>query len=299
MILFCSPDKLLYTFGSLGTEKGEFNFPRGLTTDINGDILVADTLNHRVQCFNQAGIFKSTFGSKGCGQGEFNECTGVAVTFSGDIVVADRRNKRIQVFEGEEGEFRFCIETKNEPFSVACDEDDNVVVGSFSGTVEIFKRKGKCLHCFSTKATSFIYVACNGKGEIIVCNPKERKIGIYSYKGKLLHEFEPVCNSEGLGFEPSGVFVNYLGQILVCDKLNHTVNLYTDRGVLLKQILSPVDDVGGLLTCTVGPEGHLVTSEFSINKPHCVKIFRYRDCECHRQVSLSSRFTTATSSSEK
>jgi len=69
-----------------------------------------------------------------------------------------------------------------------------------------------------------------------------------------------------------GVCFTPTDQVVVADALNHTVNLYTERGILLQQLLCPTDNVGTVQTCTLGPEGHLIITEYSIMGEHCMKI---------------------------
>ncbi|MFZ0918082.1 MAG: 6-bladed beta-propeller, partial [Candidatus Udaeobacter sp.] len=82
--------------GGKGLEKGEFDFPRGMTVDASGNVLIADTNNGRVQKFSPSGTFLGAIGTKGEGLGEFREPSGVAVDSSGNIYVADTANNRMQ-----------------------------------------------------------------------------------------------------------------------------------------------------------------------------------------------------------
>lgn len=52
-------------FGQLGPGKGQFNSPHGFCLGIDEDIVVADTNNHRVCCFEKTGEFKYQFGIPG------------------------------------------------------------------------------------------------------------------------------------------------------------------------------------------------------------------------------------------
>jgi DNA-binding beta-propeller fold protein YncE len=55
-----SPDgKLLFSWGSPGTDPGEFNLPHNIATDKNGYVYVADRENHRVQIFDSKGKFET------------------------------------------------------------------------------------------------------------------------------------------------------------------------------------------------------------------------------------------------
>src|SRR5689334_22291807 len=62
------------TFFAQGSGDGQFKTPRGVAVDHrNGNIIVADNLNHRVQVIDQNGKFLMKFGSRGEGDedGEF------------------------------------------------------------------------------------------------------------------------------------------------------------------------------------------------------------------------------------
>jgi hypothetical protein len=71
-----------------------------VAVNAHGNIVVADTANHRVQVFTSTGAHLLTFGGLGAANGQFNFPSGVAVTPTGNIVVADTSNHRIQVFAG-------------------------------------------------------------------------------------------------------------------------------------------------------------------------------------------------------
>ncbi len=55
-----SPDgKLLFSWGSPGTEEGQFNLPHNIACDEDGWVYVADRENHRVQVFNGKGKYET------------------------------------------------------------------------------------------------------------------------------------------------------------------------------------------------------------------------------------------------
>jgi hypothetical protein len=53
------------SFGSNGTENGQFTKPTGIARDSKGNLWVVDYWQPRVQKFNEAGEFKFSFGSTG------------------------------------------------------------------------------------------------------------------------------------------------------------------------------------------------------------------------------------------
>ena len=267
------------------------------------DIIVADTMNHRIQRFNQCGILKTTFGKQGKGPGEFNQPTGVAEMSNERIVVADRKNKRVQILTPL-GTARLLLSTGEEPFSVCCTKDDTIIASTFKGSIMIFDKDGYLKTKFPivdslTEGSPPCYVAVNDRNEIIVSDPKTRTITTFTMKGQSIQTFEPICNRDGLSCSPTGICVNPLNQILVADGLNHTVNLYSECGTLLQELIGPNDGAGAVQQCAVGPEGHLVVIEYTTNGAHSIKVFRYRECECHRTRPGSSKKRSAASTPEK
>jgi len=89
----------LSAWGVSGAGPGEFAGPKGLATDSEGNIYVADTYNHRVQVFDANGVFLRQWGSEGSQPGQFKEPWALAVAANGDVYVADTWNHRIEVFD--------------------------------------------------------------------------------------------------------------------------------------------------------------------------------------------------------
>src|SRR5882724_1279757 len=76
--------------------KGEFDLPKGICVNGNGNILVADTDNGRIEKFDPTGAFLSTIGTKGSGPGQLGQPNGIAIDGAGNIYVADASNQRVQ-----------------------------------------------------------------------------------------------------------------------------------------------------------------------------------------------------------
>ena len=54
-----------------GSKEGEFNCPEGLAVALDGSVVVADSLNHRVQMFAPDGRFLRAFGGHGANPVDF------------------------------------------------------------------------------------------------------------------------------------------------------------------------------------------------------------------------------------
>jgi|Transcript_11836 sugar lactone lactonase YvrE len=98
---------------SAGTSPEHLNFPSGIAFDDQGRLFVADTNNHRIQCFLPGQTSGTTVaGSVSCvegsGLGELNMPTGICIDpRDNSLLVADRMNSRLLRFPaggGQQGE---------------------------------------------------------------------------------------------------------------------------------------------------------------------------------------------------
>ena len=97
-----SDGELLSEWGEHGSGDGQLDRPCGISFDLDGNMLVVDGRNHRVQKFTQSGEFVSAFGEFGDGDGQFSYPWGVAVDqVDASIYVTDWRNHRLQKFDHE------------------------------------------------------------------------------------------------------------------------------------------------------------------------------------------------------
>lgn len=79
--------------GKQGREYGEFVWPLDVAVNnFNGQILVADSNNHRIQVFEPDGRFVRSFGRQGNREGQFDCIDGIFVDSMSNIYVVDRLN---------------------------------------------------------------------------------------------------------------------------------------------------------------------------------------------------------------
>lgn len=86
------------SWGGTGAGNGQFNRPTGIAVDHNGNVYVADTMNHRIQKFNSTGGFITAWGSYGGGIGQFDMPVDIDVALIGGLTfvyVADSNNHRV------------------------------------------------------------------------------------------------------------------------------------------------------------------------------------------------------------
>ena len=65
------------SFGTLSSESGQLSSPEGVTVDDDGNILVADHYNHRIQQFSSNGCHLKSVGSEGSGPLQFRNTHGI------------------------------------------------------------------------------------------------------------------------------------------------------------------------------------------------------------------------------
>jgi len=183
--------------GGPGKENGQFNFPRGVTVDNAGNILVADTNNGRIQKFSPTGGFLSLFGKWGQGPGEFREPCGIAVDSSGNIYVADVLNHRVQKLKADG---TFIAEWKGPdpgfygPRDLSIGPDNSIyVVDQGHSRIVKFDPNGKVMAVWGSPgnadgqfgdATS---VAVDGKNDrVYVADVRGTRIEVFDTNGKFI-----------------------------------------------------------------------------------------------------------------
>ena len=99
IVVFSTDGKWLGNLGELGGGPGQFRFPYGLAVDEEGNLIVCEFGNNRVQRIDpRTGESLGTWGSPGRGEGEMAYPWAVAVDGSDRVVAVDAGNNRLQVF---------------------------------------------------------------------------------------------------------------------------------------------------------------------------------------------------------
>src|SRR5213079_2093529 len=199
--------------GGKGTGKGEFDLPTGIAVDPNGNVLVADTNNGRIEKFSPTGAFLSTIANKGSGRGQLGEPNGIAIDRAGNIYVAEvGSNHRVQKLAPDG---TFIAEWKGPepgfygPRRIAIGPDDAVyVVDQGRSRIAKFSSDGRVLSVWGSKR--------NGDGKfddptsvavdlvttkVYVADPRNKRIQVFDSNGKFLSEWPVPEWEEPAGFE--------------------------------------------------------------------------------------------------
>lgn len=237
--------KMIYhcKFGEFGVSEGQFTEPSGVAVNVQNDIIVADTNNHRIQIFDREGRFKFQFGECGKRDGQLLYPNRVAVNrLSGDIVVTERSpTHQIQVYN-QYGQFlrKFGANILQHPRGVTVDYKGRIVVVECKVMrVIIFDMLGTVLQKFAcSKYLEFPNgVVTNDRQEIFVSDNRAHSVKVFNYEGVYLRQI----GGEGLTNYPIGVGINHLGEVVVADNHNNfNLTLFTQDGNLINALESKV-----------------------------------------------------------
>ena len=134
--------------------------PSGLCFTHEGNILLADDFNHRIQIYDPQFNLITSFGEKGKKQGQLQYPKGIAVDKEGNIFVADSWNHRIQKFDSQGKpllSFGSCGDGKgelNEPYEILIDSSGTlIVVERYNHRIQFFDGHGKSLGWIGQRGT--------------------------------------------------------------------------------------------------------------------------------------------------
>jgi tripartite motif-containing protein 71 len=281
---------LKFTFGSKGSENGQFKGPHGVAVAANGDVYVVDTENDRVQEFSSSGGYLGQFGKKGKGNGEFEKPEGVAVGANGDVYVADTGNNRVQEFEGngtyirqfgKEGTKEEMTET---PVGVAVASNGKVYVltdgSEESDAVHEFGEEGKYVHSFDPGLESETCVrearfreshgiAVGSNGHVYLVNTGESCLLEFAANGVFLKKIGTQGAGEDEFKEPRGVAVAPNGDVYVADTGNSRVEEFNEKGSYVGQFGTKGEGSGQLKEpagIAVAPSGDVYVADTANNR---------------------------------
>ncbi|WP_424357516.1 OmpL47-type beta-barrel domain-containing protein [Methanocella sp. MCL-LM] len=213
----------------------------GIAVDGNGDIYIADALNHRVLIFDSTGALIQTIGgTRGTGNYEFNSPWDLEVDGNGNIYVADTDNNRIQVYDStgawlrtiEGGSVQF-----NAPASIEVDTAGNTYVAdSGNNRIQIFDSTGtwqediRRFGAFDERFENPRGVAVDGAGNIYVADTSNCRIHKYDSTGTWLQTFGSPGEGNGEFYNPWGIVVDSAGNIYVADTDNGRIQVFDNAG---------------------------------------------------------------------
>jgi len=198
--------------GGRGSDKGRFDGPTGIAVDANGNVLVADTNNGRIEKFSPAGGFLSSMGIKGIGYGQLGAPNGIAIDRVGNIYVADASKHVVEKLASDGSvitEWKGPAPGFYGPRRIAIGPDESVYVVDQGRTrIVKFSSDGQVLRTWGSKGngdgqfddpTSVAVDTTNNK--VYVADPINRRIQIFDSDGKFLTKWSIPQWGRTHGFE--------------------------------------------------------------------------------------------------
>ncbi|MEH7414367.1 6-bladed beta-propeller [Neobacillus drentensis] len=229
----------IFKFGKEGTDKGQFEFPYGITGDKAGNIYVADLYNAKISIFTSKGKFIKYFEVankvdelKGPGGLRiYNNTLYVTDIPKNKVMVFDLTGKKLLEINNATGKG----DLLNSPNAITIDNDKNIYVSDTGNQrLVVYDKNGKY------KRT--INGSTDGKGNSKFVNP--RGIGVeengtlllvdnmthYVYgfdkNGKQVFQYGGLGSDKDQFYLPNGLFVDDKGEVFITDTVNARVGLY-------------------------------------------------------------------------
>jgi DNA-binding beta-propeller fold protein YncE len=213
---------LIYSEGSFGIGRENFDEPVDVVEDRDENIYVVDRGNNRIQVLDRRGRFVREWGGRGFSPGSFDEPSAIAIDRkTEDLFVVDTLNHRIQKFD-KEGKLLLTIGRLgssngdlNKPMDVTLDRRGNIYVADKGNDrVQKFDPSGRFLQEWGRFArrrgkelrnpVSVAY-SDEGAGNIYVMNSPDCRIQKFDVDGNLIREWPMHRRGEGALCGPSRI----------------------------------------------------------------------------------------------
>jgi sugar lactone lactonase YvrE len=206
--------------GSEGRGNAQFESPKNIAIDAQGNLYVADSDNHRIQKLNARGEFLLAWGSRTPDNvapppNTFNQPWGIAVDKSGNVYVADTWNHRIQKFDAN-GKFITTWGTNGDTRGIA---------------------QTSPLLFYGPRA-----IAIDAQGNLLVTDTGNKRVLKFSPNGDPLAQFGGVGADNGKFLEEVGIAIDKQGNIFVADTWNLRIQKFDSNFNYITQWAVPAWD---------------------------------------------------------
>lgn len=238
-------------WGEEGEGPGEFRFPQGVAVNSRGEVVIADSGNHRIQITTGSpdnlrelpGQPRRAFGKRGSGPGEFNNPTGVAVDREDNIYVADSDNHRIQRFDAE-GRFLGSWGGQgsepgqlDRPLGLAIDPVRGwlYVADTDNARIQKFDATGRFLLAWGTSGVKAgdLYrpkgMTVAADGSVYVVDSNNHRVQKFDPEGRFLGSFGRNGMEDGELWFPFGIALDGEGRLFVTDSQNGRIQVFREN----------------------------------------------------------------------
>ena len=237
--VFSPEGEKIHSFGSEGTNDGQFQFPSGVTVDNVGNIYVVDNNNHRIHKFSSDGKFIQSVGTLGSGQLQFKYPMGVSFNPNNQkLYVCDQLNHRVQ-FVNTDLTFHSTIgrkRTGNGEFKATKDiafnsNGDIYITDCYNHRVQIFNQDEIFLRTLRNKQQGQtlqypVGIAVDSSDTVYVSERHRDCISVFTAEGEYLTTFGGKGKTEGQFDWPHGLHIDKNDSLLVCDMHNGRIQIF-------------------------------------------------------------------------
>jgi len=275
-------ERELVVVGNLDLKFFQGDVPKGLhalAVNVEGTVVVTDTLGHCVYVFDKEGNGLRKIGGKGEKRGQFHSPYGVLFLNDNEILIADSENHRIQQLNIKTGNV---VKTfgkrgtgKGEfqcPVDVCFDSEGRIFVTEYSNNrIQVMSKAGETHSIFGDSGPEKLNRpnACIPfKNMIFVLEEGNCCISVFGQSGTFLFKFGKRGNQDGQLQEPELMHVDSSNNLLVCDFLNDRVQQFSLDGRFTGKSIAALRRPGGI---TTAPDGRILVTSFRDNKVYILK----------------------------
>jgi len=227
-----------HSFGSRGSEPGQFQFPTNVSVSNASQLYVCDCWNHRIQVFDAiAGTFVRTIGTgvRGSAPGQLDQPNGVVVSRK-RVYVSQCDNRNVSVFAESDGAFLNSFNTHcfNTPaIAMSGSGDVYIVDGSYDYNsdyitrVQVLNEHGKCTSQHQLKQTTNqkhssvirrVCCVCVSETDDMYINNKTKDCAhVFDSTGTYVRSIGVCGSGNGQFHSPDGIAVSRDGRLFVVD----------------------------------------------------------------------------------
>ena len=208
------------SWGSEGTEDGQFDSPRGIAVDTLGRVYVIDSGSHELQTFDSDGWFLDRTGGHTNSKtpGRFLSPNGVAVDQLGNLYVADTGNAQLQAF------------LTQDEYKIRWQSDFDPAINPFDRSTTAVFNQNYPTRAVATGPNGNVFIAVGGVGT------RETSVRTFTSAGIPIGVWGDLGEDRGQLRAPRGVAVDAIGDVYVADVLNHRVLKFKTQGQFVFQI---------------------------------------------------------------
>lgn len=226
-----------HLFTIKGDKANSLSLPSDVSVDVNGNVYIVDSGNHRIAVFDDSGESISFISKKGQKKGELTNPVGIDID-ENNIYVADKDNHRIQVFN-KDGVIKKTITLKQgdkliRPVDIAVNEKLKLlyITGNNNHKVMVYDYSGKLLHKWGGQGTNrgeFRYPATISlfNNNVFVVDVLNSRVQIFNAKGELQAITGEWGILPGQLFRPKGVALDNKGNIYVSDSYLEIIQVFS------------------------------------------------------------------------